>query len=303
MMYMKKIKKYVLLILLIVVGSFLCIYGVTFAKYVANSVWDYYLKSKGFYFSSDYLGSSTIKNADNLWDGGSVPFNIKNNLNDTVMTDYDIDYRIACTITGEAASHTECHLNGTTSNIQDGVLSSFQVCVNNTENGIDVSSFNKTDCELGGYDWENQVAIKDLYFDVVLTDTNYELKDVTVNITATSIAPYHKVLSGDFALHKNNTGEAAVDIDYKNYTNYDRLIISNSHSIAKCIRVTWDANKLLIDADNNGFSTYGVDSNGYINEIKLNINAKSSLSYIFHNRNFGVTYDVSEFNLEETSGC
>jgi hypothetical protein len=286
---------------LLIVGSFLCIYGFTYAKYVANSVWDYYLKSKGFYFSSDYLDSSLVRNVNNLWDGGSVNFNIKNNLNENVITSYDINYSLTCTIIGDAASHAECHMNGTSTNTQNGVLASFQTCSNTTGDGIIVSTLNKTDCELGGYDWISQVAVKDLYFDVVLTDTNYELKDVTVNVTATSTSPYRKALSGDFVLHKTDIEENKVTMNYKNYSNYDRLIISNSYTSNKCVRITWDSNKLLINSSE--FSSFATDSNGYINEIKFNIDAKKSLSYIFYRRDFDMTYDVTEFLIEETTGC
>ena len=226
---MKKIRNYVLVMISIAVGGIICIFGFTFAKYVSNSVWDYYLKSRGFYFSSDYLGTSTINNYNTLWDGGSVPFNIRNNLNDSVITDYDIDYRITCSVEGEAATYAECHMNGTTTHTQDGVLSSFQVCINNTDDEIDVSLFNKTNCELGGYDWTNQIAIKDLYFDVVLTDEQYELTDVTVNVTATSTAPYSKILRGNFVLHKSNVEEGRIALNFKNYADYNRLTISNSY--------------------------------------------------------------------------
>jgi hypothetical protein len=283
--------------------SFLCIYGFTFAKYVSDSVWNYYLKSKGFYFSSDYLGSNVVKNANNLWDGSSVHFNIKNNLNQTVITNYDIGYSIACTIQGDAASHTECHVNGTNSNTQDGVLPSLQACVNSTTDGIDVSSYTKEDCESGNYDWVNQISTKDLYFDVVLTDVGYELKDVIVNVTVTSTAPYRKTLIGDFTLHKSTMEEDKLIMNYNNYSNYGRLIISNSYSNAKCVSVTWDTNKLLINADSTEFSSYEVDSNNYINKIKFNIGAKANLSYIFYKKDFNATYNVTDFSIEESSGC
>jgi hypothetical protein len=300
---MKKSKKYIFLVLLIVAGSFLGFYCFTFAKYVYNSTWDYYLKSKGFYFSSDYLGSNVVKNTNNLWDGGSVHFNIKNNLNDAVITNYDIDYRVTCTIVGDASSYAACHMNGTTLNMQDGVLSSFEACSNYTDDGIDVSLLNKTDCEIGGYDWETQIAVKNIYFDVVLTDSNYELNDVVVNVTATSTSPYSKMLSGDFTLHKGSTQVSNIAMDYKNYSDYDRLIISNAYTSAKCVLVTWDSNKLIINSDNSGISSYGTDTNAYINEIKFNVGAKDSLSYIFYRRDLDMQYNVSEFSIEESSGC
>ncbi|MDD4035912.1 MAG: hypothetical protein PHS45_01120 [Bacilli bacterium] len=300
---MRKFKKHIFLILLIIIGIFLCIYGFTAARYVTNSVRDYYLKSQGFYFTSDYLSPSTVKNVDNLWNGGSVYFSIKNSLNEAVITNYDIAYTTTCTIKSEASTYAECRINGTNSNTQDGILSTFQTCINNTGDEIDVSSFNKTDCELGGYDWVNEVAVKELYFDIVVIDTNYELKDVVANITVTSTSPYRKTLSGDFTLHKSNAEEEQLTINYKNYSGYDRLIISNSYPNTKCVKVTWDANKLVIDADRNEFSSYATNLNGYINEIKFNIAGKKSKSYTFYRNKFDIKYDVTEFSIMEDSGC
>jgi hypothetical protein len=106
----------------------------------------------------------------------------------------------------------------------------FKICSNTTNDGIDVSLFDETDCELGGYDWVDEVVINDLYFDVILTDINYELEDVVVNITVTSTSPYSKTISGDFILHKPSMEEDNITMDYKNYLDYDMLIISNSYS-------------------------------------------------------------------------
>lgn len=301
---MKNKKKHIILILILLVTSIAVIYGITSAKYISNSIWNYYLKSKGFYFSSEQLSSSTvIQNADSQWDGGSVNFNINNSLNQDVITDYDISYTASCTVTGDAATYAECRMNGNASNTQDGVLSSLQACSNTTGDQVDVSSFNKTNCELGGYDWINQIVTKNLYFDVVLTDTNYEINDVVVNVIVTTTSPYSKTLSGDFKLHKAEAKGNNVTLSYKNYSNYDRLIVSNPSSNTKCVKVTWDASKLIIDADSSKYSSAVTDTNNYINEVKFNINAKDSLSYIFYSKSFSTTYDVNEFTLEESSGC
>lgn len=296
---MKKIRNYIILILLVGFGSFIYFYGETFAKYVSNLVWDYYLKSKGFYFSSDYLSTSSIKTIDSKWDGESVHFSIKNNLNQSVITDYDIEYEVTCVVTGDAANHSECRMNGTELNTVEGILIPTELCVNNTEDQVDVSLFDKTTCETGSYDWTNQITTNDLYFDIVLTDVQYELKDVTVEVETTSKTPYRKILIGEFVLHKMDRQENTLTMEYNNYANYDRLIISNTYATNKCVKVMWDDTKLIID------SNLGIDSNsnGYAEEIKFNIDAKKSLSYIFYKRDFGEVYTVDDFTIEETSGC
>ncbi len=300
---MRKFKKYYHLVLLVFISILLVFYGVTYAKYIYKSVWDYYLKTVGFYFNSDNLDVETVKNVNNLWDGGSVKFNIRNNLNQKVITDYDINYNIVCTVMGDAALYSTCHLNGTSSNSFEGTLPSVKVCINNTTNGIEVSEYDEETCISNDYSWESQISMQELYFDIVLTNQSYEISDIVVNITATSTAPYTKVLSGDFTLHKRNPDEESVILNYKNYTNYDRLIISNSHLTNKCVKISWDSEKLMINENTSNFSAYNVDSNGYINEIIFNIEAKKSMSFMFYKKDFDNTYNVNEFTIQEISGC
>lgn len=296
---MKKIKNYIILTLIVGFSAFIYFYGETFAKYVSNLVWDYYLKSKGFYFSSDYLATYSIKTIDSKWDGESVHFSVKNNLNQSVITNYDIEYEVTCVVKGEAAEHSECHMNGTELNTVESILTPTESCVNNTEDQVDVSLFDKTDCKAGNYDWVSEITTNELYFTIILTDPQYELKDVTVEVKATSTSPYRKILVGDFVLHKVDRKENTLILEYNNYTNYDRLIISNSYAVNKCVKVTWDDSKLIIDS-NQGIDN---DSNGYMDEIKFNIEAKKSLNYIFYKKNFEDTYTNQDFTIEETSDC
>lgn len=303
---MEKRKKTVIIILLLSIigfsGLFFWRYGVSYAKYVYNSVIDYYLKSKDFYFNSDYLGLDVIENVDNLWDGNSVYFNIRNNLNESVATSSDINYRIDCEIEGEEAAYLDCHLNNTTSNTFDGTLSSFQICVN-LKDDEDVSGYNKTDCEMGGYKWSNEKSSSDLHFDIIVKDESYQIEDVIVLIKATSTTPYQKILQGRFILHKATLEEGELKLDYKNYSNYDRLIISNSYLTDKCISINWDSTKVIIANDKSEFSSYDVDDNGYINKIMINVEAQKALNYIFYRKDSTNNYDKSGFTLNEYVGC
>lgn len=299
---MNKNKKYMFIGLFTLVAILLAINGISYAKYASNSVWNYYLKSKGFYFNSEELSLNSSKNVNNMWDGGSTYFNISNNLNQSVVTEYDINYKVTCTIEGENSTSNNCYMNGTNSNVYEGVLSSHQACTNNTDDGIDTTSLNQTNCELGGYNWENQVSTKGLYFDVVNTE-DQTINDIIVNITAESISPYSKVLIGKFILHRLPSNDGSIKMDYKNYSDYDQLLISNSFDDDRCIQVSWDSNNLLIDVDLANLVSYTTDSDDYINKIKLNIGAKNSLNYIFYKRNLLSSYDVSSFTLEELDSC
>ena len=57
--------------------------GVTYAKYVSDAAFNYYLGSKGFYFESDELSLEQNKITDTSWDGEKVTFSIKNSKNKT----------------------------------------------------------------------------------------------------------------------------------------------------------------------------------------------------------------------------
>ncbi len=299
---MKKKKRNVYFIVIALVLAFLLTYGFTYGKYVSNSIWNYYLSTRGFYFESDSLGMIPLKNVNNLWDGESVHFTIRNSANELAVTSYDISYQVVCTVKGEAASYTDCHINDEPSNVFDGTLFSYQGCVNETDDEVDVSTYNKSTCELNGYNWLNQVVTMDLYFDLILTDTNQTLDDVTVNISVTSTNPYSKTISGDFILHKRPNDDDKISLSYDKHSNYDKLIVTNSYDVNKCVKISWDSNKLLIDS-NNLFYSNKVDENGYINEIVISIDAKKSKSYDFYKRDFNANYNVDEFSFIEVEEC
>ena len=81
-------KKNILILCGILVGIVLLNYAYTYAKYVANSTWNYYLQSKEFFFSSDSLDSEGFKNVNTTWDGNKTTFNIKNSISLDKITDY-----------------------------------------------------------------------------------------------------------------------------------------------------------------------------------------------------------------------
>ncbi len=292
-------KKKIILILAVLALLTVSFYAFTYSKFISDSAWNYYFKSKGFYFSSENLAGDLIQNINNNWNGESVYFNVKNNLNTDSITDYDISYNVDCQIISENSSKFNCYLNGTESNEGEGILSSFSWCYNDIDE-TDVSSFDKTECELNGYEWKSDIAIKNLYFDIVPID-NHELEDVTVNITVNSTAPYKKTLKGNFILYKNNNNDFVTT--YNNYTNYDRFNILNTNSSIKCVSISWNADNLIINNDKDEFEEYTTNLEGYINQIKIKLDANQSFNYIFYRKDNDSSYTIDDFLIEENSDC
>jgi len=298
---MKKRTKYMLLVVMLLGLLSIITYSYSFAKYVSNHAWNYYLGTKGFHFSSEQLGITKVTNVNNNWDFESTHFTLKNSDNDFLVSDYDIEYTVKCTIQNDASNYSKCTLNGTDSDTFKGIISSSSICKNNIDE-LDVSSYNQNECESNGYEWNIQKNYKDLYFDVIKTgekDLNY----VSVLIEATSTLPYSKTLLGEFNLSSAEIQEIGLKLDYKEFDNYSRVIISNSYDENKCVKLNWNADNLRIDETNEHILSYQYDSNNNINEIKFNINKKDSISLIFYKTDFTKEYDYQEFSLIETNNC
>lgn len=285
-----------LIIVFCLFGIGLCFYLTSFARYSSSSVWNYFLESHGFYFSSDFLGDEN-KNVDTLWDGSSVHFNIKNSSNESLITDYDIRYSVSCQVLDDIP--VTCKLNGTNSSSYSGVLSSNSRCINDIDD-VDVSSFTKTECELGGYSFENLAVNQDLYFDVV-PDDDYEITNVNVLITVSSTNPYTKSISGSFSLFKNSRDLGSISKVVNDNVDFDDLIIINSYGSRKCVNVQFDSSKRIVDYDNSMINTE-LDDFGYIEEFDVSVDGMSNKKIKFFNRDFSSNYSVDDFIITET-GC
>lgn len=294
---MKKITKYMLMSLIVLGGIFLITQGFTYAKYVSSSVWNYYLKSKGFYFSSPDLTLEGTKNINNNWDFESTYFKIQNSINDSLVSDYDIKYKATCVIDGEEAEYSECRLNGSESNIFEGTLSNYSYC-SNPKDDKDVSLYTKEKCEVNGYAWVNQVASQDLYFDIIET-TDKEVTNLKVLIEVETTSPYKKILKGEYIINKGRNELGSLNMKYDSYDTYERVTISNSYKENKCAKLKWNSDNLRIDSNN--MISNNTDSNGYINEIIFSISSKSNNSYIFYKTDKTKNYSIDDFTLIESA--
>ena len=287
--YKMKHRKYLILAFLSTLALMVAYFGITYAKYVYKEAHNYYLQSKGFYFTSDYLDINLKQTVNNYWDGNKVYFNIKNNINENIITDYDINYKVKCTTNDDALT---CNLNGTGKNEIEGQLKLNAVCVNNTSDGVDTSSFTSYECSSGGYTWNNKVVSNDIYFEI----EGDNISRVNVNLEISSINPYKKTLIGKFILNKVSVSND-IDINYNDYDDYGILSIRNNSNLKKCVSVSYSTDNLVIDDYSNVLS-YTSNNNGYIDSFKLGIESNNSLNYKFYKRNNN-SFDKSIFSISD----
>ena len=299
---MKKIKstKYLLMVVVTLLGILIVTRGITYAKYVSNAVLNYYLTTKGFYFNSEELDTLEKNNIDTSWDGESVYFSLTNSANNTLATEYDIKYKVTCSIEEEDNKTKECYLNGTEKNTMTATLSTNAGCKNNTKDKVDTSSYNEIKCIEDGYTWESKPSISQVYFDVVDTEGN-EVDTATVVITAEAIAPYKKELTGKFILNKDTSEVGSLSVNYESKNYYENVIITNSYNEDKCVKLTWDASNLVIDLKEE--IQANVDQNNYINELIFKLEKKNSRNFTFYKTEQNKKYSELDFVLVESDEC
>ena len=289
-----KFKK-IITIFIILIMIFTTI-SLTLGKYIYNSVWDYYLTSKEFYFESDLLDINIKNNSLLKWDGSDVYFKINNSQNAELVSEYDIKYKITCEVIGDESDYIDCVLNGSDSNVYSGTLSMESFCKNNIDSN-DVSNLEKTECEINGYTWYDEVAVKENYFNLKLTDENKNLDEVTIKITAESLTPYNKKLIGVFNLNKLEQNEPELTIDYQTYDAYDELIFTNLTFENKCLEISFDTNNYIIDLDDK-VSEYLVNENNQVNKISVQILKQDSEIKRFYKKNKEKKYSIDDFSIE-----
>ena len=272
--------------------------GITYAKYVSNSVLNYYLNSKGFYFRSNDLTAETKNNVDTSWDGDKVSFTINNSSNKSLATEYDINYEITCSIE-ETDTTKVCYLNGTNSSKVTQTLSADFAC-KDTTNNKDVSSLDESTCTKQGYTWTAIPSTSTNYFEVV--DINgKDVDTANVIITATSTSPYKKTIKGKYTLNKDKSELGTLSLKYETKTHYENVIVTNSYNEDKCIKLTWNSDNLVID-NSNSMQTIENDDK-YINGVIFKLNKKDSTNFIFYKQDKSKTYSEADFALVESTEC
>ncbi len=275
---MKKIKQYTILFLIIVAAGIFLSLSYTFAKYVGNNVWEYYLSTKNFYISSDLIDG---KNKEiKAWDKERIYFEITNSENNLKITEYDIDYELTC----ESSEDIKCLLNGEDS--LEGILSSSLICIDNEEN---IQSLNKKDCLLNGYNWKAEKTIKNIYLDIIFN--NEELETLNVKLTFKSTSPYKKEMQTTLTLKNTIKDNENIILDYIDNINTGDLILTNPSLKSKIINISYDEDKILIDKEDKKIDSYDEES------IYIKLNKKESINLKIYKPDNEINITKEDFTL------
>lgn len=274
-------KKQMLLILCIILCSISFV--VVFGRYVTNSINNFFLRSKEFYFFSDKLSENTSVFQIDNWSGVddyTIIINMNSRKNNIQVASYDIAYDLKYTCSDNAI----CQLSKNSGNISKD---------DNTD------SFNVT----------------------ITPNTQLKTGDkVTVTIEATSKTSYTKTIKGKFTLvvgKENLTYQITDEPDnpymdlritntisyyivneaFGNYEIKDKIDIDTYLALpekdkAKCysseVTISYDPNEVLIDITNENYqkatniTTTMIDGKSYINSFTLAIDAISSVDLRFY---------------------
>lgn len=256
---------------------------VVFGRYVTNSVNNFFLRSKEFYFYSDKLSEDNAIFQIENWSGVddyTITVNMNSRKNNIQVASYDIGYDIKYSCSDNAI----CQLS---------------------KNSGTISKDSNTD-----------------FFNLTITpNKQLETGDkVVVEIEATSTTNYKKTIKGKFTLvvgQENLTYQITdksndtymnlritntisyyiVNQSFDNYTvgqkiDIDTYLALSEENKTKCyssiVTINFDPNKILLDITNENYknftntATTKIDGKSYINSVTLPIDAISSVDLRFY---------------------
>lgn len=278
----KKYKKKQIIILALITLSLLS-FVIIFGRYVTNTINNFFVRSKEFYFYSDKLSEdNSVYQVDN-WSGVDdyvITINMNSNNNNIEAATYDIGYDISYTCSDNAI----CQLSKTSGTI--------------------LASTNSD------------------YFNLTITpNTQLSTGDrVTVEVEVNSTAPYKKTLKGKFTLvvGKEKLSYQITDEEqspymilsmtntltyynvkeaFESYTVGQKIDIETYLALTdeekkKCysaiVKIEFDPSEILFDVTNSAYSdatemkTTTIDGKTYISGFTISIDAISSREIRFY---------------------
>ena len=295
---MKKISaKYKIIYIVTVTIILISLITLTYGRYIYNSVRDFYLASKSFYFESDKLTvNRAIYQVDN-WsavDPFSITINLNNNKNNLVRANSDITYEISYV----CSDNILCNINSI-----GGTLY--------TEPGT-----------------TNFTAL------ITPNATFQDGDEAFMEITVQSTSPYKKTLKGRFILKvgksglyysiDDKTGSPYLNFNITNTLDYylvkeafdnysvndriDRITYSSlseenkSKCVSSKITLTFNPEIVILDTTSTAYikketyTTTTINGYEYINSITFNMDSESSEVVKFYKANTNINYTYPIIN-------
>lgn len=280
-----------LIIILVLLLVLVCTRGFTYARYVSNAMFNYYLNSKGFYFESEDLSIDGNNIVDTMWNGEPILFSV-NNFSNKGASEFDIEYEVSCEVLEDETK--TCLING-----EDGkyvsTLSAYFGC---SINGY----LDEGTCVENDGKWNARQSTSELNFTVV-ADEGVELLGAKVKVTVTSVKPYKKSISATYDLIKDSELLGGLTMKYEISDIKSKLIVANSYNEAKCVAVSWDPDKFTFDNDSNEYIGVKTDDNGMITTAYFQIGKLNSKLLEFYVNSNGGNYSEKDFSLVESNLC
>ena len=294
---LKRIYKKKQTIIIITILLFAISFVTVFGRYVTNSINDFFMRSKEFYFYSDKLSEEkTIFQIEN-WSGVddyTITVNMNSRKNNLEVATYDIGYNITY------------------------ICSDNVICQLSKDKGI-IAKETNTD-----------------FFNLTITpNTQLDTGDkVVVEIEATTNSNYAKTIKGRFTLivgqekltyHitdspnnpyaelriTNTLSYYVVAQNFSNFTtgqkiDFDTYLSLSEADKAKCyssiVTITFDPSEILIDNTSESYqkatnvTTKTINGKSYINSITLSIDAISSVDLRFYKVDTSKDYTYPNLN-------
>lgn len=286
------------------VGLLLIVMGLTltYGKYISNTIWEYYLISQGFYFSSNYLNTNNPTIVDNDWDEDVIFVDVKNHENESLIATGDIEYTLECNVVSPNSESLTCVIDEEEKSMITSKVIGEEVCINETEDQVIVSSYEKSKCLEEEYTWIKLPVINTHYF-IVKPEPGFVYEDVEVEVKLTSTKPFVKKLLGRFVLHKNNIEENTISKRLINDGDKRTLIVTNSYLENKCITLGFNPALFTVVSDLTHFSKITTNAQDIVNKVSFLIPEQSSFKIEFSPLDKEATYTQNNFTASEDSVC
>lgn len=274
-------KKQIIILLGILICSFSFI--VIFGRYVTNSINNFYLRSKEFYFYSDKLAENTAIFQIENWSGVDdyiLTVNMNSRKNNIQVASYDISYDIKYKCTDNAI----CQLSKNSGTIsKDSNTDFFNLTITPNKQ---LETGDKVIVEIEATSTSNYKKTIKGKFTLVVGQENltYQITDKAnepyMNLRITNTLSYYVVRQN----FENYTKDQKIDID-------TYLALSEENK-AKCyssiVTIEFDPREILLDITNENYKNFTsttttlIDGKKYINSVVLPIDAISSVDLRFY---------------------